>query len=179
MKKQIFALLPNIQESDKLINDLHNKLGIDKNELAYVYRDADGEKVEGDGTDVASDTVREGALDGAQTGALIGGAVGLAAVFGLAGPLGPVVAAGPIAAALGLSGAVATTTTGAVLGAATGGVVGALTSLGVDEPKAREYEQHVHDGKVLVSIHTDNEEDVVTHLREYNAEEIQVIEETV
>jgi hypothetical protein len=176
MKKQIFGLFAGTDAADKAINAVHNNFGIDKEEISYVYRNDDGEKVEGTADDVATDTPAEGAKDGAKVGGVIGAVIGLAAVAGLAGPLGPVLAAGPIATALGIGGAVGTTATGAVAGAAVGGLVGALTHLGLGEEDARHYDERLKAGDVLVSVHTDQENDVVEVLTEHGAMDIKVIE---
>jgi hypothetical protein len=62
----------------------------------------------------------------------------IAGLAGLAIPgIGPILAAGPIAAALG--GALG----GAGLGAAAGGLIDALTDMGVPEGDARHYEDQV------------------------------------
>ncbi len=89
----------------------------------------------------------EGATAGASTGAVIGGALGLLAGVGaLAIPgIGPLVAAGPIMAAL----------AGVGVGGVVGGVSGALIGLGVPEFEAKRYEDYVKNGGILVSIHTD------------------------
>jgi len=175
MKKVIFAILKDIEAADKAINKLHTECGINKDELSYIYRNEDGEKISGDGDDVAANTVAESASGGAVAGGMVGAALGLAAAFGLAGPLGAIVAAGPIATALGLTGAVGAVATGGMLGAATGGIIGALTGLGVSEPQARTYEDKIKAGEVLVSIHTDDEESAVRVLTEYNATDIEII----
>jgi hypothetical protein len=92
----------------------------------------------------------EGAAAGAATGGVVGGTLGLLAGIGaLAIPgVGPLIAAGPIMAALAGIGA----------GAATGGIVGALAGAGIPEYEARRYEGRVKDGGILVSVHCDNSE---------------------
>lgn len=92
----------------------------------------------------------EGATTGAATGGLLGGTLGLLAGIGaLAIPgVGPLIAAGPIMAAL----------AGAGAGAATGGVIGALAGMGMPEYEAKRYEGRVKDGGILVSVHCDNSE---------------------
>src|SRR5436853_7231638 len=71
---------------------------------------------------------KKGSVVGVSTGAIVGGAIGLAA---LAIPgIGPLLAAGPIAAALG----------GAVAGGALGGLIGSLVGLGIPTEHAKEYE---------------------------------------
>jgi len=78
-------------------------------------------------------------------GAAIGGVGGLllSAVGAITLPvIGPILAAGPIAAAL----------TGAGIGAAAGGLIGALTEHGVPEEHARFYAEGVRRGDVLVTV---------------------------
>lgn len=95
----------------------------------------------------ASTKAPEGATTGASTGAVIGGALGLLAGIGaLAVPgVGPLIAAGPILAAL----------AGIGVGGVLGGVSGALIGLGVPEYEARRYEDYIKDGAILLSVHTD------------------------
>src|SRR5438552_2480458 len=90
----------------------------------------------------------EGGATGAASGAIIGGALGwLAGIGTLAVPgLGPLLAAGPVVAALAGAGAV-----GAV-----GGVAGALIGLGIPEYEAKRYEGRVRKGGILLSVHSDN-----------------------
>jgi uncharacterized membrane protein len=88
----------------------------------------------------------EGAATGMATGGILGGIGGLLLGAGaLAIPgIGPIVAAGPIAAALG----------GAAVGAGAGGIVGALVGLGIPEDEAKEYERSVEEGDILVLVET-------------------------
>src|ERR1700680_3465451 len=95
----------------------------------------------------------EGATTGAGTGAILGGALGLLAGIGsLAIPgIGPLIAAGPIVAALAGVGA----------GGALGGVVGALVGLGIHEYEARRYEGHVKNGGILLSVHCETSGEIL------------------
>jgi hypothetical protein len=90
----------------------------------------------------------EGATAGATTGAVVGGTLGLLAGIGLLAipGLGPLIAAGPIVAALSGIGA----------GGVVGGLAGGLVGLGIPEYEAKRYEGRVKDGGILVSIHCDN-----------------------
>jgi len=92
----------------------------------------------------------EGAATGAGTGAVLGGGVGLLAGLGsLAIPgIGPLLAAGPIVAAL----------AGAGAGGAIGGIAGALIGMGIPEYEAKRYEGQVRAGGILLSVHCDNSE---------------------
>ena len=90
----------------------------------------------------------EGTATGATTGAVIGGGLGwLAGIGALAIPgVGPLIAAGPIVAAL----------TGLGVGGAVGGITGALVGMGIPEYEAKRYEGRVKEGGILLSVHSDN-----------------------
>jgi hypothetical protein len=90
----------------------------------------------------------EGTATGVVTGGVVGGTLGLLAGIGvLAIPgLGPLLAAGPLVAALAGIG------TGGVLG----GIIGALVGMGIPEYEARRYEGMIREGKALLSVHCDN-----------------------
>ncbi|HEY6251843.1 MAG TPA: DUF3341 domain-containing protein, partial [Candidatus Angelobacter sp.] len=92
----------------------------------------------------------EGATAGATTGAVVGGGLGwLVGIGALAIPgLGPLIAAGPIVAAL----------AGAGAGGAIGGLTGALIGMGIPEYEAKRYEGRVKDGGILLSVHCDSNE---------------------
>lgn len=89
----------------------------------------------------------EGAAAGAATGGVLGGLGGvLAGIGALAIPgIGPIVAAGPIAAGL----------TGAAAGAGVGGLTGALIGMGIPDEEAKRYETHFNEGKILVLVEDD------------------------
>src|SRR5439155_18745100 len=84
---------------------------------------------------------------GLATGGLVGGLGGLLIGLGaLTIPgLGPVLAAGPLAAALG----------GAAMGAAAGGLIGTLAEMGVPEDAASAYAAELEQGRVLLTVRTD------------------------
>src|ERR1700681_3750510 len=87
----------------------------------------------------------EGATAGGGTGAVLGGALGLLAGIGaLAIPgVGPLIAAGPIMAAL----------AGMGVGGAIGGITGALIGMGIPEYEAKRYEGRIRKGGILLSVH--------------------------
>ena len=90
----------------------------------------------------------EGAAAGAGTGLVLGGALGwLAGIGALAIPgVGPLIAAGPIMAALG----------GAAIGTTVGGLTGALVGMGIPEFEAKRYEGKLKGGSALISVHSEN-----------------------
>jgi len=179
MKKIIFALFTDIEVADRVINHIHNELDVANDEISYVYKNRKGDEISGDGEDVTSPSPTAGAVSGATTGGLIGAAVGLVGIAGLLGPLGPIVVAGPLATFLGITGGAGAIVGTGVAGAAIGGIVGALISMGVSEPEARNYEERVDAGDVLVSIHTEKADAVSEVLREFGAKKITVVEEQI
>jgi hypothetical protein len=90
----------------------------------------------------------EGASTGAASGVVAGGVLGwLAGIGALAIPgIGPLIAAGPIVAALAGAGALGTF----------GGIVGALVGMGIPEYEAKRYEGRVKHGGILLSVHCDS-----------------------
>jgi hypothetical protein len=96
----------------------------------------------------------EGASAGVGIGGLAGGTVGyLVGIGALAIPgVGPLVAAGPIMAAL----------SGAAVGGAVGGITGALVGMGIPEFEAKQYAGKVKEGNILLSVHTKNRDQVQT-----------------
>lgn len=93
----------------------------------------------------------EGAAAGAGSGAVLGGALGwLAGIGVLAIPgVGPLIAAGPILAAL----------SGAAIGGSLGGMSGALIGMGIPEYEAKQYEGRLQRGNILMCVHVDDSEE--------------------
>lgn len=94
----------------------------------------------------------EGAATGATSGAVLGGTLGLLVGIGaLAIPgVGPLIAAGPIMAAL----------AGMGVGGTVGGITGALIGLGIPEYEAKRYEGRVQKGGILLSVHCDTSDEI-------------------
>src|SRR5437762_7928731 len=96
------------------------------------------------------------AADGAGIGGAVGGTVGavlatLVAVGTIVTipPLGALVVAGPIVAAL----------AGAGAGAATGGIIGALVGVGIPEHRAKVYDAGLRAGGILLGVEAKSAED--------------------
>ena len=114
----------------------------------------------------------EGATKGVVAGGIIGGTIGLLASIGvLAIPgLGPLIAAGPIIAAL----------TGVGSGGMLGGVIGALVGIGIPEYEAKRYEGRIKEGGILLSVHCGGPDWIAKAkalLRDTGAEEVESIGE--
>jgi len=90
----------------------------------------------------------EGAATGAVAGGVTAGVLGWVVGIGtLAIPgVGPLIAAGPIMAALG----------GVAAGGAVGGLAGALVGFGIPEYEAKQYEGKIKNGNIMISVHTDD-----------------------
>ena len=145
----VIGVFDNSTEAQRAVERMISA-GMDRDQISIVGRDSDHES--------EPHTTKEhtsGAGKGAGIGAALGGVGGLiAGIAGLAIPgIGPILAAGPIAAAIG--GALG----GAGLGAAAGGLIGALTDMGVPEEEARHYEDQVRQGRVLVTVRADNDDE--------------------
>jgi len=91
----------------------------------------------------------EGAAAGAVAGGGVAALVSLGMSFGVIPVIGPILALGPLAAAL-LS---------AAGGAAAAGLVGALIGLGIPEHEAKYYESEVGSGRTLVTVRADSRYD--------------------
>jgi len=92
----------------------------------------------------------EGATVGAGTGMVLGGTLGWlvgAGVLAVTG-LAPLIAAGPLIAALAGAGA------GGAVGSLTGGLVG----MGIPEYEAKRFEGRVKEGGILLSVHADDKD---------------------
>jgi hypothetical protein len=116
----------------------------------------------------AADTSKAGAQAGAWLGGIFGLLVGAAFVW--VPGVGPLVVAGPLAAAL-LGGV-----EGAVGGAALGGLLGGIAGWGISKEHILKYEEVVKGGKYLVVAHG-NADEVATAqqlLKNSGAEEVAV-----
>ena len=141
MARTVVGLFDRFADAEDAIGELA-KSGIDRNRISIVAKDAKGEyvKLAGGSSLVA----------GAGTGAAIGGVAGL--ILGLAAiaipGVGPVVAAGPLATALGSAG----------VGAAAGGIMGALTGMNIPEDDARYYAEAIGQGGALILYNSTDEQ---------------------
>ena len=156
----VVGLFDSRSEAHATVQQLVNS-GFDREDISLVSQDFNRQSDDGkthpgiSGSDLSvpkDDT--SGALKGAGIGAALGGIGGLlAGIAGLAIPvIGPVVAAGPIAAAL------TAALGGAGIGAATGGLIGALTDMGVPEDEAKHYQDQVGQGKTLVIVRASDDD---------------------
>jgi outer membrane lipoprotein SlyB len=146
--KAVFCIVSSEEQASRIVDDLRNA-GCSSDDVSALFPD------KGRSRDFAHEQqtkAPEGATTGGVAGGLLGGTLGwLAGIGALAIPgLGPFVAAGPIMGLL----------SGAAVGAATGGIVGALVGYGMPEIEAKQYEAKVRDGNILMSVHTEDRQQV-------------------
>lgn len=111
-----------------------------------------------------SDVVKD-AVGGTTTGAVTGGAVGFlmgAAALTIPG-FGPLLAAGPLAAAIGGSSLAANTAIGAAVGGL-GGLASGLIKSGVDEAKAKDIETNLQNGGAIIAVKEDDDSTSYTEI---------------
>jgi hypothetical protein len=148
MSKSVFGIVTSRGQAERIVEQLQAQ-GFAASEISVLMPDTGGTRDLGH---VKATKAPEGATSGAATGGVAGGVIGLLAGIGaLAIPgVGPLIAAGPIMAAL----------SGSAVGAFTGGIVGGLIGLGIPEIEAKRYEEKLKKGNYLIAVHTHESKDV-------------------
>ncbi|CAN5184791.1 hypothetical protein BH09PAT1_BH09PAT1_1160 [soil metagenome] len=168
----IIGVFSDRSDAEEAIGELKTA-HYDAKDISIVTKNRDDAEVISDHTGT---NVGDGVASGATTGGLIGGIAGLLIGIGaIAIPgVGALLIAGPLAAALGLTGAAATTVSGAVTGAVAGGLVGGLVGAGVPKEDATYYEGRVKEGGILVAVpaRESNEDDVRAILEDNGADRV-------
>ena len=144
MNASIYCTAKTAAQAETIIDGLKNAR-FSNNDISVLLPDKRGTK---DFAHEHNTKAPEGATTGGVAGLGVGAAVGwLAGIGALAIPgVGPLIAAGPIMAALG----------GAAVGTATGGVIGGLVGMGIPEFEAKRYDAKIREGNVLISVHTED-----------------------
>jgi hypothetical protein len=147
-KKSVFCIATSRSQADQIVDQLKNA-NFFNNDISVLFPDKDTTR---DFAHEKHTKAPEGIATGAGTGGVIGGALGWVAGIGaLAIPgVGPFIAAGPIVAAL----------SGAAVGATVGGIAGGLIGLGIPEIEAKRYEGKIKEGNLLISVHTENSDEI-------------------
>ncbi len=146
--KSVYAIAISEGQTLQIVDSL-SKAGFMSNDISALFADKDTTH---QFAHEANTKAPEGAVAGATAGGVIGGTLGLLAGIGaLAIPgVGPLIAAGPLLAAM----------SGAAAGAAVGGIGGALIGMGIPELEAKRYENRIAEGNILISVHADTSEKV-------------------
>jgi hypothetical protein len=147
-KKSVFCLATSRNQAEQIVERL-KFARFSNNDISALFADKDTNR---DFAHEKNTKAPEGAVTGAGTGGVVGGALGwIAGIGALAIPgVGPFIAAGPIMAAL----------SGAAIGAAVGGIAGGLIGLGIPELEAKRFEGKIKAGNILISVHTENSDDI-------------------
>jgi hypothetical protein len=147
-KKSIFCISTSRGQADRIVDQLKNA-NFSNNDISVLFPDKETTR---DFAHEKNTKAPEGIATGAGTGGVLGGALGWVAGIGaLAIPgVGPFIAAGPIIAAL----------SGAAIGATVGGIAGGLIGLGIPELEAKRYEGKIKEGNLLISVHTENSDEI-------------------
>jgi hypothetical protein len=140
----VFGIYPTVAAAEAAVDALRSA-GFRTEDISALLPDNQGTK---DFAHEKGTKAPEGAVTGAGTGLVLGGALGwLAGIGSLAIPgVGPLIAAGPILATL----------TGIGVGGVIGGIAGGLVGMGIPEYEAKRYEGRVRSGQILLSVHCDN-----------------------
>lgn len=148
-KTAVFGIFGTREQAERSVEDLHSS-GFSYDDISVLIPDA--ERGTKDFAHEKNTKAPEGATAGGTAGGVVGGALGLMVGLGaLTIPgVGPLLAAGPIVAALAGFGA----------GGAVGGLIGGLVGLGMPEYEARRFEGRIRKGGVLLSVHCDTTERV-------------------
>jgi hypothetical protein len=140
----VFGIYPTRIAAEECVDALR-QAGFRNTDISALFPDNVGTK---DFACEKNTKAPEGATAGASSGAVVGGVLGWLAGIGLLAipGIGPLLAAGPILAALAGVGA----------GGMAGGIVGALVGFGIPEYEAKRYEGRVKHGGILLSVHCDD-----------------------
>jgi hypothetical protein len=139
----VVGIFRNYEQAQASVRDLIAN-DFSSEAISVVARGPSARESESVPETAAGDVGSSGTAIGVGTGALLGGALG---AMGLAIPgIGPILAAGPVAAAL----------AGASIGAAAGGVIGVLVDLGVPGEHAQLYADAIRRGDTLVTVTVDD-----------------------
>jgi hypothetical protein len=147
-KKSVFCIATSQDQAERIVDSL-KAANFSNRDISALFADKETNR---DFAHEKNTKAPEGAVAGAGTGGVIGGALGwIAGIGALAIPgVGPFIAAGPIMAAL----------SGAAIGATVGGVAGGLIGLGIPELEAKRYEGKIKSGNILISVHADSSQEI-------------------
>lgn len=167
--RTILATYKDGQSADAAITALQ-AIGVTKEDISIITLD-NTTKGELPGSQVgkASDDAATGAWQGAKLG-LVGGLLVGVAAMAIPG-LGALLAVGPLAASLGLTGVAGTAVTGAGIGTAVGGIgalVGSLVKMGIPKENAEALHSDLQGGAVLLSVKEGTHSDVLAALQKGN-----------
>jgi hypothetical protein len=157
MFKGAYCIVATEHQAEAVVEQLKNS-GFSNQNISVLFPEKHETR---DSTHRQDNKGPEGAAVGAGTGALLGGALGwLLGISTLAIPgVGPLIAAGPIVAAIG----------GAAIGTTLGGLLGGIIGLGIPEEEARRYEGKIREGNIMILVHSSRPEEIQKARRIFEA----------
>jgi hypothetical protein len=146
--KSVYAIAIAEGQANQIVGSL-TKSGFSSNDISVLFPDKESTH---EFSHAKNTKAPEGAVTGAAAGGVLGGTLGLLVGIGaLAIPgVGPLIAAGPLLAAL----------SGVAAGATAGGIAGGLIGLGIPEMEAKRYENRISEGNILISVLAETANDV-------------------
>jgi len=145
-------------QAENSMNEIRDA-GITEDEISVIAKEGIVRGDEGENNGITGGISR-----GATTGGTIGGLAGLIAGAGaLTIPgIGPIVAAGPIAAGL--------------TGVAAGGITGSLVDMGIPEDRGEYYENEVKKGSIIATVEADRAKvnEVASFMRKNQARDVEI-----
>ena len=140
MENTVYCLASSEPQANEILTHLRN-LRFSSSEISILLKDKETKNI----------SVKEDAIRGARKGGIAGGVLGaLVGLTALSIPaVGPLLAAGPLLGAFG----------GAAVGGVVGGLAGgsgALTHIGIPEELTPRIEEKIHDGAILIAVHSND-----------------------
>jgi len=153
MENTVYCLASSEPQANEILTHLRN-LRFSSSEISILLKDKETKNI----------SVKEDAIRGARKGGIAGGVLGaLAGLTALSIPaVGPLLAAGPLLGAFG----------GAAVGGVVGGLAGgsgALTHIGIPEDHTPRVEEKIHDGAILIAVHSNDPARLDRALRVFKA----------
>ncbi len=162
---KVIGTFSSRDSAESCIRQLRNS-GFDHNRISLVAKgDGQGQERGRGGPGQGGGAMGAGGslAMGTTTGGVLGGVAGLLAGLGaLTIPgIGPIVAAGPLAATL--------------TGAVGGGLVGGLVDMGIPQERSQFYEGKVREGKILAVVDTESDKvDIAARsMRDFGASDVE------
>jgi len=153
MENTVYCLASSEPQANEILTHLRN-LRFSSSEISILLKDKETKNI----------SVKEDAIRGARKGGIAGGVLG--ALVGLTAlsirAVGPLLAAGPLLGAFG----------GAAVGGVVGGLAGgsgALTHIGIPEDHTPRIEDKIHDGAILIAVHSNDPARLDRALRVFKA----------
>lgn len=139
LQQTVIGVFDSRQQADNSVEQLRQQ-GFMQAEISIVAKQHEGHDAAGADKTAKPNSITNGVITGGTLGG-IGGVMAAAGALAIPG-FGPIIALGPIAAALG--------------GVVAGGIAGGLVDYGIPAERGKAYEAQIREGKVLAIIRTES-----------------------